>query len=68
MTGHRTTPPTVCSISGGKWHIAMHEPSGYGVWTYCGRGWPESNYHLSRKTDATCKTCIRLHEARQSDV
>ena len=51
---------------GSRWHIAAHEPSGYGVRALCGVSWREGNYVSYRepkRDDGTdillCRRCER---------
>lgn len=48
----------VRALSSAVWHIPVHQPSGRGVWTLCGLGWPEDNYFASRIEKAGCKRCL----------
>jgi len=65
MSAAREPITAVRSVIGGKWHAPAHQPSGYGVWTICGRSWPEANYSTSRERQPDCRRCAAAREKQQ---
>jgi len=63
----RTTLITPAGVAG-KFHVAAHEPSGYGVMALCGRSWDEGAYLVAKRliTDTAyiCQGCRRVEKSR----
>lgn len=57
------------ALGGTSWHLAAHEPTGYGVRSMCGLVWAEGAYRtidesgVARPTAPICLNCQRSEAA-----
>lgn len=54
------------ALGGRKWHIAAHEPTGYGLRALCGMSWSEGRFrtHGPGIAGPVCKRCKAINETR----
>lgn len=56
----------VAGNHGGKAHIAHHPPSGYGVWSLCGKSWNEGWFSVV-DASAPMRLCLKCEQLAKQE-